>query len=118
MYENERQVKDIVLTAVTTCAVCGHTYAVNDVTIIGNHGDLWMMLLHCSNCTRRGVIAALVNGPDTVSLLPSPEGMAEPTSDKATPAEPVGDEDVRAMRAFLADFSGNLASYLRRGDEE
>lgn len=115
MFENERQVKDIILTAVTVCAACGHGYGPTDVTIIGNSGDLWMMVLQCPECRKRGAVAALVNGPDTLSLLPP---LSDGTGQASDDASPVDDQDVQAMRAFLANFQGDFSGYLRRDDTD
>jgi hypothetical protein len=114
MYENERQVKEIILTAVTVCGACGHSYGPTDVTIIGNSGDLWMMVMRCPGCRKRGAVAALVNGPGTLALLSPADTAAGPPPDGASP---VDDRDVAAMRAFLADFGGDFSGYLGRDDK-
>ena len=108
MSDRERQVKQLVLTAVEGCGMCGHIYVPDNLDVIGQRGDIWMLRACCPRCSKQGFIAALVNA-------------AEPAVADAPPLEarhdggqtPVTADDVLAMHEFLAGFSGNLAAHLR-----
>lgn len=79
--------------------------------MLGQQGDLWLLLLCCPGCQRQGVIAAFVNaGAPEASII-----TFDPPADfpQADGPGPVAAADVEAMRQFLASFDGDIARYLR-----
>ena len=111
MTERERQVRHLVLTAVDECAVCGHTYAADNLAVIGNRGDLWVLALRCPQCRKQGFIAALVNsGQELPAIMPL--DAHEEELRRFTQGEPVSARDVLEMHEFLKRHNGGLTRYL------
>ena len=89
--------------------MCGHIYVPDNLDVIGQRGDIWMLRACCPRCSKQGFIAALVKA-------------AEPAVADSPPIEarhdglhtPVTANDVLAMHEFLAGFSGNLRSASAR----
>lgn len=112
MTDRERQVKRLVLTAVDECAVCGHEYALDNVDVIGQRGNLWMLRVCCPRCRKQGFVAALINVHEPAAPpLELPPSAADRRHDGQW--TPITARDVLEMHEFLAGFSGDLTSALR-----
>jgi hypothetical protein len=125
MTDRERQVKRFVLTAIDLCTVCGHAYALDNVDIIGQRDDLWVLRVLCPHCQKQGFIAALVNSqaPDVAPSIDPPASSAAlpPLDERHDGAwSPILPVDVLTMHEFLTAFDGDLGAYLnpsfRAGD--
>jgi hypothetical protein len=116
MTDRERQVKRLVLTAVDECAVCGHEYELDNVDVIGNRGDMWVLRVNCPGCQKQGFIAALVNGqePAAVAAPVEPPIEVDPRHDGQW--SPITAHDVLEMHEFLAGFEGDFVTYLMRDE--
>jgi hypothetical protein len=110
MTDRERQVKRLVLTAVDECAVCGHEYALDNLDVIGQRGDMWMLRVCCPRCRKQGFIAALVNVQEAVAPA-APQPSAEDRRHDGQQS-PITARDVLEMHEFLAGFDGDLTSAL------
>ena len=42
------------------CAVCQHQYQADDIQVIEDHEDLWVLSVVCSECHTQGLIFAVV----------------------------------------------------------
>lgn len=109
MTDREREITRLVLSAVDECAVCGREYQTENIAIIGNRGDLWVLMLRCPACRKQGFIAALINGEGPPRALLPPADMNEAL---AIAGDPVTARDVLDMHEFLDRFRGNLGEYL------
>jgi|DewCreStandDraft_1066081.scaffolds.fasta_scaffold06496_3 hypothetical protein len=94
---HEQQVKELVARQVGRCAVCGHGYDTDSVSILGQHAELWFFSLHCGECRTQGLVAVVM-----------PESLTRA-------GEPVSLADVAAVRAFLATFDGDFRRLFRGG---
>ena len=87
------------------CTSCGAAIPVDRIAVLADRGDLAFVELSCPRCGSRtmSVVIAADAGP----------GAAEPILDTAADVRlaglaPVDDDDVRAMRRFLAGWQGDL----------
>jgi hypothetical protein len=111
MFDREHQVKHMVLTAVEVCGVCGEHYSLDNLDVIGNRGDLWVLTLRCPRCQKRGFIAALVNSDHEPQAV-MPLDMTDDEVEQLQQAEPVSARDVLEMHEFLATWRGGVSRYL------
>lgn len=114
MTDRERQVKRLVLTAVDGCAACGHVYALDNVDVIGQRGDMWVLRVVCPRCLKQGFIAALVNDAQEPAVADAPSDPMPVIDEWRHDGQrtPITARDVLAMHEFLADHGGDLASLL------
>ena len=107
----EDQVRRLVLTAVEDCATCGQSFDLENVDILGQRGDLWVVTLRCPACEKRGFVAALlIDEHEAVT-----ETVLELTPEEARSfgqAAPISARDVLEMHEFLTGMRSDLAAHL------
>ncbi|MCC6629406.1 MAG: hypothetical protein IT340_18650 [Chloroflexi bacterium] len=108
MSDREQQVKRLVLTAVDGCGICGCLYEPDNLDVIGQRGEIWMLRACCPRCSKQGFIAALVNAAEP-AVASAPAAESQPGGGQTL----VTAQDVLAMHEFLAVFEGDLGAYLR-----
>jgi hypothetical protein len=93
------------------CTSCGAAIPVDRIAVLADRGDLAFVERSCAGCGSRtmGVVIAAGAG----------QGAAEPVLDTTADARlagaaPIDDDDVRAMRRFLAGWWGDLRSLVDR----
>jgi hypothetical protein len=87
------------------CASCGAAIPVDRIAVLADRGDLAFVELACSRCGSRKMSVVVAGDP------------ADPVLDTASDAGPAGgptlsEDDVRAMRRFLAGWTGDIRTLL------
>jgi hypothetical protein len=94
------------------CAVCQHPYQPDDIQVIEDHEDLWVLSVVCSECRTQGLIFAVVREVPTES---EPTTEAEDDGWAEFEVMPAIDQDeVLDMHRMLRDFSGDVFDLLQR----
>ena len=94
-------VRQVVLSVLETCSQCHQPYELQDIRIVGRHGNLWVLAVSCSHCDAQAFVAAVVSDSD----------VEEATGESASPAamgSPVTVDDVLDMHEFLESFDGDF----------
>jgi C4-type Zn-finger protein len=111
---DERHIKELVLTTVTKCGSCGHTYALDNISILGHEDELWFLMLVCDDCSSRGLIAAMIKEQKRHSQI-----SAEVTDlDAAKITARVGVDDVLTIREFLKEFDGDFVALFGKKESD
>ncbi len=107
------------------CNQCQSAYAEENVTVLARRSEVWMVMVRCASCGRKGIFVvsfpgssrseqrramleaeALGEGALTEAVLADePSGAAE-----SPPRNPVTVDDVIDMHLFLKQFDGNFAA--------
>jgi hypothetical protein len=107
------------------CNQCQSAYAEENVTVLARRSEVWMVMVRCASCGRKGIFVvsfpgssrseqrramleaeALGEGALTEAVLADePPGTAE-----SPPRNPVTVDDVIDMHLFLKQFDGNFAA--------
>ena len=82
------------------CAVCRRPVRADRIRLLAERDDLVFAELDCPSCGSVGL-----------SIIVLREGGAHSVDD-ASPASPVDESDVVAIRAFLEDYQGDLRALL------
>ncbi|MBI2870007.1 MAG: hypothetical protein HYX96_09305 [Chloroflexi bacterium] len=91
------------------CDVCGQTYRLANIKVIGHHEELWFFRVRCASCQAQCLVAAIVQRKESAALGDLTE--AETASFKPVL---VGVDDVLDMHNFLLDFDGDFAGLFSR----
>ena len=100
------------------CAVCGSLVPAERIRILAYRDDLAFVELACPGCgsTTLGMLQGSDDGG--VVLDVAPFGELTPADEaRRAGSGPLTAEDVRAARAFLAGWDGDLLGLLRPPDE-
>ena len=100
------------------CAVCGTLVPAERIRILAHRDDLAFVELTCSGCgsTTLGMLQAADDGG--VVLDVPPFGELTPADEaRRTGSGPLTTEDVRAARAFLAAWEGDLVGLVQPSGE-
>ncbi len=89
------------------CVVCSEPYDENDVTIMGQQDELWMLMVSCHHCGTQGIILAMVKEDEQVELL-TDLGPDELERVHSLPA--ISSDDVLDVHCFLRDFDGDFVA--------
>jgi len=99
------------------CAACGAPLGADRIVVLAHRDDLAFVELRCAACgsTTLGLVAT-----DDTGDGPPPDvrryGEFGPADEiRLSGARPIGDDDVRRMRTFLASYDGDLRGLL--GDQ-
>ncbi|HEY8445615.1 MAG TPA: hypothetical protein VIL01_00760 [Thermomicrobiales bacterium] len=123
MDASEGQIKRIVLERMHRCSVCHRPFAPEDVQILSRKPDVWMMVVHCTDCHSRSFVAALLGDGDPTAArmalrrLSREHGMMSGEFEApAEPREPVTIDDVLDMHEFLKSFDGDFRKLFSQLD--
>ncbi|MBX6753413.1 hypothetical protein [Thermorudis peleae] len=98
-------VRALVLSMVDHCSHCGQPFAAEHLTLIGRTPFMWAFRLSCPNCGAQSLVAAMVGEQDAAAELNRRRrALYRPEHH----AEPVTEDDVRAIREFLEHFDGDF----------
>jgi hypothetical protein len=100
------------------CTVCGTTVPAERIRILAHRDDLAFVELSCPGCgsTTLGMLQAGADGG--VVLDVAPFGELTPADEaRRAGSGPITTQDVKAARAFLAGWDGDLVGLLRPSDE-
>jgi hypothetical protein len=126
MDSNENRIRKIVLERLGVCRVCHRVHESEDVHVVSQNPDVWMMVVECPDCHTRSFVAAVVDEKQAddarIALrrlagehLHDQELVASEPDEIATPTEPVTDTDVDEMRDFLNTFNGDFKRLFAKG---
>ena len=128
MDPNEFRIREIVLQRLGTCRVCHRQHEGDDVHVVSQNPDVWMMVVECPDCRTRSFVAAVVDekqADDARIALRRLAGehhrsqinedQAAPDEETANPSHPLTDEDVVAMSEFLDTFNGDFKALFAKG---
>jgi hypothetical protein len=92
------------------CVVCSKEYEEDDVSIMGQQDELWMLMVSCHYCGTQGLILAMVKEDEHIELLTdlTPEEL-EWMND--LPA--IDGEDVLDICQFLRQFDGDFQELFK-----
>ncbi|HUW96897.1 MAG TPA: hypothetical protein VMW58_14030 [Anaerolineae bacterium] len=97
------------------CVVCSKEYEEDDVSIMGQQDELWMLMVSCHRCGTQGIILAMVKEDEHIELL---------TDLTPQELEWIGDlpaingEDVLDVCQFLRDFDGSFLELFKEDLDE
>lgn len=127
MDPNENRIRKIVLERLGACRVCHRAHDGDDVHVISQNPDVWMMVVECPDCHTRSFVAAVVDekqaGEAQMALRrlageldPRVSPESQSLDNQITePTEPVTESDVAAMREFLSSFNGDFKRLFAKG---
>ena len=61
MDSNENRIRKIVLERLGVCRVCHRLHEGEDVHVVSQNPDVWMMVVECPDCHTRSFVAAVVD---------------------------------------------------------
>ena len=97
------------LLSVIKCSNCDYSYQTEDVSVLGQQGDLWFVSVACPSCGIQGLVAAVVEGSSPRELVTD---FSEDEYAKFVQSEAIGINDVLDMHNFLKDFDGDISKLL------
>ena len=126
MDSNENRIRKIVLERLGVCRVCHRVHESDDVHVVSQNPDVWMMVVECPDCHTRSFVAAVVDEKQAedarIALrrlagehLHDQEVDATGSDVIPSPTEPVTDTDVDEMREFLNTFNGDFKRHFAKG---
>lgn len=127
MDPNENRIRKIVLERLGACRVCHRSHNGDDVHVISQNPDVWMMVVECPDCHTRSFVAAVVDekqADDAQIALRRLAGEHDahftkderiPDNAKTAPTEPITETDVLDMHEFLGTFNGDFKRLFAKG---
>jgi hypothetical protein len=126
MEPNENRIRKIVLERLGVCRVCHRMHEGEDVHVVSQNPDVWMMVVECPDCHTRSFVAAVVDekqADDARIALRRLAGEHSPVQpvdepepeEPVSPAEPVSEADVEEMHDFLSTFNGDFKRLFAKG---
>jgi hypothetical protein len=124
---NENRIRKIVLQRLGTCRVCHRHHEDDDVQVISQNPDVWMMVVECPDCHTRSFVAAVVDEKQADDAKIALRHLAgeqheirrakrqDTATNSADPSDPVTVEDVDEMHDFLDTFNGDFKSLFAKG---
>jgi len=100
------------LMASIKCAVCGQPYNPDDVSIIGQEEEFWLLRVYCSACHTKCLVAVATT-EDTA--LERATNLAEVRLDRLRSVGVPTAADVLSMHDFLQDFDGDFSRLFTPG---
>ena len=92
------------------CASCGAAIPVDRIAILADRGDLAFVEFACPCCGSR-TMGVIIGGAGPGAA----EGIVDTAADvRPAGGPPIADDDVRAMRRFLAGWHGDIRSLVAR----
>ncbi len=107
----ERIIKRYVLSSVSRCAGCQHSYDPTCIEIVTQDGDFYLMVVSCPNCRSRGLVAALIREGAGGRQLTD---LTETDRARFRDAEPISTDDVLSVHESLDRFGGNFTDLFTR----
>ena len=97
------------------CVVCSEEYEEDDVSIMGQQDELWMLMVLCHHCGTQGIILAMVKEDEHIELLTdlTPEEL-----DMIYDLPAINSEDVLDVYQFLRDFDGSFLDLFKEDLDE
>lgn len=122
MHAQERLIRRLFTTQ--QCSHCTSSYHEENVTVLARRSEVWMVLVSCVACGRKGIFVVSFPGSshkDRRRVLLEAEALGEGALTEAVLADdppligassrtPVTGDDVIDMHLFLKRFDGNFAA--------
>ncbi len=93
------------LIANVKCAICSREYSEDDVAIMGQQDDVWMLMVSCQHCGTQGIILAMVKEDEEQVEVVTDLTAEELERMEGMPAIDI--DDVLDVHRFLRDFDGD-----------
>lgn len=99
------------LLASVKCAVCQHQYGPEDIDVIEQHDELWILSVVCSDCETQGLIFAIIREV-TSDSLPLLDMVEEEEPDALEHLPSIDADEVLDMHRLLREFDGDVYELL------
>ena len=88
-----------------SCVVCSEPYDEEDVAVMGQQEQMWMLMVSCHHCGTQGIILAMVKEDEGIEFVTdlTPEEM-----ERAGELPRITADDVLDVCEFLRDFDGDF----------
>ena len=97
------------IVARTRCSVCGHSFSMNDIRVIGRRDNAWAMSVTCRECRTQALLLAVVAGGEAhhvrTDLVPT-------EWERFKSSEPVSTNDVIEFYRHLDSYDGDFSEIL------
>jgi predicted RNA-binding Zn-ribbon protein involved in translation (DUF1610 family) len=93
------------------CTSCGAAIPVDRIAVLADRADIAFVELSCPRCGSRTMGVVITAGAGPAAAEPALDTAAEV---RLAGAAAIGDDDVGAMRRFLAGWQGDLRSLIDR----
>ncbi len=92
------------------CVVCSQKYGENDIFIMGQQDDVWMLMVSCPDCQTQGIILAMVKEDEPLEVITdlTPEEL-----ENIEDMPGIDIDDVLDVRRFLRDFDGDFRELFK-----
>ena len=97
------------LLSIIKCSNCDYPYQTEDVSVLGQQGELWFVSVSCPSCGIQGLVAAVVQESSSTEVATDLTGDEYA---KFAQREAIEINDVLAMHNFLKDFDGDISELL------
>jgi MinD superfamily P-loop ATPase len=87
------------------CKTCGQHYEVNDVEILGNQEDLWLLSVSCAVCHTQCLVAAVIKEERVINAITD---LTESELDKFRKMGKLTADEMLDMHNFLKSFDGDF----------
>ena len=93
-----------------SCIVCSEEYDEEDVAIMSEQDELWMLMVSCHHCETQGIILAMLKDDEHIELLTdlTPEEL-----ETAQDLPAISGDDVLDAFQFLQDFDGDFVELFK-----
>ena len=88
------------------CSVCGQSYEVDNVKVLGHQEDLWFLSISCSSCQTQCLVAAVIKESKRPRIITD---LAEAEWDKFKKMDQLTADEVLDMHSFLKGFDGDFS---------
>lgn len=118
MHVRERMIRERFATQ--PCEGCGHAYGQGTVLVLARRPAAWLVLASCGQCEHRCIYLVsfreaareAASEPTRHDAAPlnvrRAYALADETGPNVSAGQPISDDEVAAMRAFLATFNGDF----------
>lgn len=91
------------------CSVCSRPFELDDIHVLGQRGDVWLLAIYCSHCDTRALVFAQMQVEEGTPQVSEPSP-AEQEWFESLP--PISVDDVLDVHRFLQDFEGDVYDLL------
>ena len=108
---NEHFIKKLMSTM--KCGICGESYEIDNIKVLGRSDDTWFLSAKCSACDSEAMVAAVIKKnkpPEIVSDLTKTETV------KFAQADTIDVDDVLDLHDFLNNFDGDFSNLFNQID--
>lgn len=107
---NERLIKKLIATV--KCSICGKSYEIDNIEILGHQDETWFLNIFCPTCDKESFVTAIIKkekAQDIMSDLVAKERIA------SIPDSAISSDDLVELHNFLKDFNGDFLKLFSQG---